>query len=112
MPQPVDFVLPLAIEDARRLVTALTTTVEAWRRHYDEDAGRTHTADEWEAFRVENGVLIWRLEELAVLPGQAVEHSEYAVRPPDDDGRSGVREPLPPPGSPSPLSSEAEPNRE
>ncbi len=86
--------LPLSLEDAQRLLTALTTTVEAWRRHYDEDAGRTHTADEWEAFRVENGLLIWRLEELAVLPGQAVEHSEYAVRPPDDeDGGAGVREP-------------------
>lgn len=104
----MDFVLPLSLEDARRLLTALTAltgSVEAWRRHYDEDAGRTHTADEWEAFRVEHGVLIWRLEELAVLPGQAVVHSEYAVRPPDDgdDGSSGVREPLRPPGSPSPL---------
>ena len=92
--QPVDFVLPLSIEDARRLLTALRASVEAWRRHYDKDAGRTHTTDEWETFRVENGVLIWRLEELAVLPGQAVEHSEYAVRPSDDeDGGAGVREP-------------------
>lgn len=94
MTQPADFVLPLSLEDARRLLSALTRAVEAWRRHYDGDAARTHTADEWEAFRVENGILIWRLEELAVLPGQAVEHSECAVRPPDDDdGDAGVREP-------------------
>jgi hypothetical protein len=102
-----DVSLALSLEEAQRLVTALIGAVETWRRHYEEDEGRTHSADEWELFRVENGVLIWRLEELTVLPGATVEHSQYAVRPPDDDddGDAGVREPRRP-RSPAPAAEE------
>ena len=106
MPQHADFTLPLSIEEAWLLVGALERTVEAWRQHYDEDDGRTHKPEELEAFRVEPGTLIWRLEELALLPGQSVEHSPYAVRPPDDeDGGAGVREPRFP-KSPAPTAEE------
>lgn len=103
----MDFSIPLSIEDARLLVTALTTHVETWRHHYEEDGGRTHTPDEWDAVRMESGQLIWRLEEAAVLPGKVLEHSAYAVQPPeddddDDDDGPGVlepRRPTPPPPS-------------
>lgn len=70
MRRPVDFSLPLSIEDAHLLLGALSRYVEDWKRHYDEDAGQTHTAEEWEAVRTETGQLIWRVEELAVLEGQ------------------------------------------
>lgn len=104
MRRPADFSLPLSIEEGRRLIGALDSYVEAWRSHYEADAGKTHTADEWDEVRTETGYLIWRLEELALLPGQIVEHGPNALRPPDDedddgDGGAGVREPR----TPSPL---------
>lgn len=110
MRQPADFSFPLTVEDARRLIRALTAHVETWRRHYDDDGGRTHTAAEWKQVQTEFGELLWRLEALAVLPGQAVEHSDYAVRPDDDDddGGAGVREPRRPDGAPPALSAEAD----
>lgn len=101
MHRPADFSFPLSIEDAALLLAALNSHVESWRRHYDEDAGLTHTAEEWDHVRTEAGYLIWRLEEAAVVSGGSVEHSQYAVRPPEDgdeDGGAGVRElrrPLP-----------------
>lgn len=101
----MDFSLPLSIEDAGLLVGALSSHVEAWRRHYDEDGGQTHTPEEWDEVRTGTGHLIWRLEELAVLPGQSIAHSQYAVRPPEpgeEDGGAGVREPRRPhPSRPS-----------
>jgi hypothetical protein len=101
--RPVDLSLPLSIEEAWLLVRALSAHVDTWRRHDDEDGGSTHTPEEWEAVRTASGHLIWRLEELAVLPGQVVQHTEYAVQPPDDedDGEAGVREPRRP-DQPSP----------
>lgn len=101
--------VPLSVEDARLLVRALTTHVDSWRRHDEQDGGRTHAPDEWNEVRTGAGQLIWRLEELAVLPGQVVSHSEYAVRPPDgdeDDGGAGVREPRRP-DQPTPVASES-----
>lgn len=114
MRPPTDFSLPLTVEDARRLIAALTTHVETWRSHYDDDGGRTHTPEEWERVRTEFGELIWRLEALAVVPGQAVEHSDHAVRPEDgeDDGGAGVREPRRPDGAPPALAAEADANSE
>ena len=110
MRQPADFSIPLSVEDGRRLIGALTTHVETWRSHYDEDGGRTHTFEEWERVRTEFGELIWRLETLAVMPGQAIEYSDYAVRPEDgeDDGGAGVREPRRPDGAPPALAAEAD----
>lgn len=108
MRQPVDLSLPLSLEQAGLLIAALDARVEAWRRHYEDDAGRTHTEDEWHQVRTETGHLIWRLEELAVLPGQTLEHGPNAVRPPDDDdddGGAGVREPRRP-LPPSPMTAE------
>lgn len=112
--QPADFSLPLTDEDARRLIGALTTHVETWRSHYDEDGGRTHAPEELAQVQMEFGELIWRLEVLAVVPGQAVEHSNYAVRPEDgeDDGGAGVREPRRPDGAPPALAAEADTNIE
>lgn len=99
--------MPLSIEDAWLLVRALAMHVDTWRRHYEQDDGSRDAPEEWEAVRTEAGHLIWRLEELAVLPGQAVQHNEYAVRPPDneDDGGTGVREPRRP-DQPSPSAKE------
>ena len=99
--------MPLSIEDAWLLVRALAAHVDTWRRHYEKDGGSSHTPEEWEAVRTEAGHLIWRLEELAVLPGQVVQHDEYAVRPPEDedDGGAGVREPRRP-DQPSPSAKE------
>ena len=110
MRRPVDLSLPLSIEEARRVLGALNAYVESWRSHYEEDAGRTHTEDEWEEVRTETGHLIWRLEELALLPGQTPEHDPNAVPPPeendgDDDGGAGVREPRRP-LPPSPMTAE------
>ena len=95
--------MPLSIEDAWLLIRALAAHVDTWRRHYELDGGTSHTPEEWEAVRTEAGHLIWRLEEMAVLPGQVVQHSKYAVRPPDHDdgGGAGVREPRRP-DQPSP----------
>lgn len=114
MRQRADFSFPLSVEDARLLIRALTTHVEIWRSHYDEDGGRTHTPAEWRRVETEFGELIWRLEALAVVPGQAVEHSDYAVRPDDgeDDGGAGVREPRRPDGAPPSLTAEADASRE
>ena len=100
--------MPLSIEDAWLLVRALAAHVDRWRRHYEQDGGSSHTPEEWEAVRTEAGHLIWRLEELAVLPGQVVQHNEYAVRPPEDDGGggAGVREPRQP-DQPSPSAKAA-----
>ena len=114
MRQPEDFSFPLSVEDARLLIGALTTHVEAWRSHYIKDGGRTHTPEEWERVRTEFGELIWRLEVLAVVPGQDVEHSEYAVRPEhdEDEGGAGVREPRRPDGAPPALAAEADANTE
>lgn len=97
---PVDLSLPLSVEEANLLLRGLIGYVKAWQDHYEEDGGRTHTVQEWEQVRVEVGRLVWRIEELAVLPGQRLRHSRYAVPParPDDDedgddGGAGVREP-------------------
>ena len=49
-----------------------------------------------------------------LVPSNVVGEVFWAMDHPDadDDGCSGVREPLRPPDSPSPLTAEAEPNRE
>ena len=108
----MDFSLPLSIEDAALLIGVLNLHVDRWRRHYDADGGQTHTPEEWEEVRTDSGHLIWRLEQLAVLPGHSLSHSQYAVRPPEDgeeDGGAGVSEPRRPhPSAPSTAESYGE----
>jgi len=101
--RPVDFALPLSVEEAFVLRRALEGYVASWHEHYLADGGATHSPEEWEEVRVFAGGLIWRIEEAALLPGQAMKHSAYAVRPPpDEDGGAGVREPRRPrPSAPS-----------
>lgn len=101
--RPVDFALPLSIEEASVLLRALDGYVASWHEHYLDDGGATHPPAEWEEVRVSTGQLIWRIEEAARLPGQAVAHSAYAVKPPpDEEGGAGVREPRRPrPSAPS-----------
>ena len=85
------------------LLRALEGHVASWHEHALDDGGAAHAPEEWEEVRVFTGRLIWRLEEAAALPGQAVEHGAYAVPPPPgDEGGTGVREPRRPrPSAPS-----------
>ncbi len=101
--RPVDFTFPFSIEEASIVIGALQGYVASWHQHYKDDAGETHSPEEWEEIRVSTGRLIWRLEEAAAPGGHVVEHSGYAVKPPpDEEGGAGVREPRRPlPSTPS-----------
>jgi len=101
--QPIVFSFPLRMDEVSVTLRALEGYVASWHQHYKDDAGQSHSPEDWEQVRVSAGQLIWRLEEAMVLPGQAVGHSPYAVEPPPDEaGGTGVREPRRPrPSSPS-----------
>ena len=111
--RPVHFSLPLSNEEVSLLLGALERYVASWHEHYLADGGATHSPEEWEQVRVSTGHLLWRIEEAVVLPGQAVVHGVYAVKPPpDEDGGAGVREPRRPrPSAPSPANATADKHR-
>ncbi len=107
MARQVDFFLPLSIVEASILMGALEGYVATWHEHYLEDGGATHSSEEWEQVRLSAGHLLWRIEEVAVLPGQVVAHGAYAVKPPsDEEGGAGVREPRRPRPSAPPAAQE------
>ena len=71
----------LSTDDIMTLRVGLTAYLRDFAAHRAVDGGATHPEKEWQALKKEVGQRLWRLEDATRHPGDAIIHSEDAVKP-------------------------------
>ena len=73
--------MPLTGRELLLLGAGLKAYLKVFQAHRLEDAGASHTEDQWIELQTTAGRLLWRLEEAAAGPHARIEHSAEARDP-------------------------------